>query len=42
MGRTDGYSVAVTQHAGVGYTITSDMDPESSASLVAVVDRDQQ
>lgn len=38
MGRTDGYSVAVTQHAGVGYMITSDMDPESSASLVAVVD----
>jgi len=42
MGRADGYSVAVTQHAGVGYMITSDMDPESSASLVAVVDRDQQ
>ncbi len=39
MGRTDGYSVAVTQHAGVGYTIASDMDPESSASLVAVVDQ---
>jgi anti-sigma factor RsiW len=39
MGQTDGYSVAVTQHAGVGYTIASDMDPESSASLVAVVDR---
>jgi anti-sigma factor RsiW len=38
MGRTDGYSVAVTQHGGVGYTIASDMDPESSASLVAVVD----
>ncbi len=42
MGRADGYSVAVTQHAGVGYMITSDMDPESSAKLVAVVDRDQQ
>lgn len=41
MGRTDGYSVAVTQHAGVGYTITSDMDPESSANLVAVVDQQQ-
>ncbi|MDB4938093.1 MAG: hypothetical protein JWP87_5065 [Labilithrix sp.] len=39
MGQTDGYSVAVTQHGGIGYTITSDMDPESSASLVAVVDR---
>jgi anti-sigma factor RsiW len=42
MGRADGYSVAVTQHAGVGYMMASDMDPESSASLVAVVDRDQQ
>ena len=42
MGQTDGYSVAVTQHGGVGYTIASDMDPESSADLVAVVDRDQQ
>ena len=39
MGRTDGYSVAVTQHAGVGYMMASDMDPESSASLVAVVDQ---
>ena len=38
-GRTDGYSVAVTQHAGVGYAMASDMDPESSASLMAVVDR---
>ena len=37
VGQTDGYSVAVTQHGGVGYTITSDMDPESSANLVAVV-----
>jgi anti-sigma factor RsiW len=39
MGQTDGYSVAVTQNGGVGYTITSDMDPESLANLVAVVDR---
>lgn len=38
-GRTDGYSIAVTQHAGVGYTMASDMDPESSASLMAIVDR---
>ncbi|MDB5221146.1 MAG: hypothetical protein JWO86_9073 [Myxococcaceae bacterium] len=38
-GRADGYSVAVTQHAGVGYMMASDMDPESSASLVAVVDQ---
>ena len=38
-GRADGYSIAVTQHAGVGYAMASDMDPESSASLMAVVDR---
>lgn len=38
-GRADGYSVAVTQHGGVGYALASDMDPESSASLIAVVDR---
>lgn len=38
-GRADGYSIAVTQHAGVGYAMASDMDPESSASLIAVVDR---
>ena len=37
-GRADGYSIAVTQHAGVGYAMASDMDPESSASLMAVVD----
>jgi hypothetical protein len=40
MGQPDGYSVAVTQHAGVGYAMASDMDPESSASLIAVVDRE--
>jgi anti-sigma factor RsiW len=39
-GRADGYSIAVTQHAGVGYAMASDMDPESSASLIAVVDRE--
>ena len=38
-GRADGYSVAVTQHAGVGYAMASDMDAESSASLMAIVDR---
>ena len=38
-GRADGYSIAVTQHAGVGYAMASDMDPESSASLMAIVDR---
>jgi len=39
VGQTDGYSVAITQHGGVGYTIASDLDPESSANLVAVVER---
>jgi anti-sigma factor RsiW len=38
-GRADGYSISVTQHGGVGYALASDMDPESSASLIAVVDR---
>lgn len=40
-GRTDGYSVAVAQHGGVGYAIASDLDPDSNANLVAVVDRDR-
>jgi hypothetical protein len=38
-GRADGYSISVTQHGGVGYAMASDMDPESSANLMAVVDR---
>lgn len=38
VGQTDGYSVAVTQHGGVGYTIASDLDPESSAKLVVAAD----
>ena len=42
VGQADGYTVAVTQHGGVGYTIASDMDTESSANLVAVVDRDRE
>jgi hypothetical protein len=37
MGKSEGYSVAITQHSGVGYTLASDLDPEQSASLVAVV-----
>lgn len=41
VGRTDGYSVAVAQHGGVGYAIASDLDPDSNANLVAVVDRDR-
>ncbi len=40
VGRTDGYSVAVTQHGGVGYALASDLDAESSANLVAAVERD--
>jgi len=38
VGQTDGYSVAVTQQGGIGYTIASDLDPESSAQLVAAAD----
>lgn len=33
VGRANGYSVAVTQHNGVGYAVTSDMDPEEMAAL---------
>lgn len=40
VGKIDGYSVAVAQHRGVGYAITSDLDPESSASLIAAADRE--
>lgn len=38
VGQANGYSVAVTEHGDVGYTIASDLDPEQSANLVAVVD----
>ena len=41
VGQTDGYSVAVTQHGGIGYAMASDLDPESSANLVSAVDREQ-
>lgn len=40
-GKTDGYSVAVREQGGVGYFMASDLDPESSANLVAVVDRER-
>lgn len=40
VGQTDGYSVAVTQRGGVGYAMASDLDPESSANLVAAVDHE--
>lgn len=38
VGRTGGYSVAVTQRAGVGYALATDLDPEGSAQLAALVD----
>jgi len=37
VGQTDGYSVAVTQREGVGYAMASDLDPDTSADLVAAV-----
>jgi anti-sigma factor RsiW len=40
VGETDGYSVAITQRGGVGYTMASDLDQESSAHFVAAVDRE--
>lgn len=33
VGRQNGYSVAVTQHNGVGYAFASDLDPEMTAEL---------
>jgi anti-sigma factor RsiW len=41
VGRTDGYSVAVTQHGGVGYAMASELDAESSVNLVSAVEREQ-
>ncbi|HEY8042464.1 MAG TPA: zf-HC2 domain-containing protein [Polyangiaceae bacterium] len=37
VGREKGYSVAAAQRAGVGYLVTSDLDPERSAQLAAMV-----
>jgi anti-sigma factor RsiW len=37
VGRERGYSVAATQRAGVGYLIASDLDPDQSAQLAAMV-----
>lgn len=39
VGRAQGYSIAVTQHRGVGYTVASDLDTDSSAQLVAAADQ---
>jgi anti-sigma factor RsiW len=38
VGHESGYSVAVLQHGDVGYALASDLDPESSARLVAAAD----
>ncbi len=38
VGRQQGYSVAVTQNAGVGYAMASDLDAEHSAQLAALAD----
>ena len=40
VGQANGYSVAVTQHRGVGYTIASDLDSDANTDLVATVDKD--
>jgi len=37
VGREKGYSVAATQRGGVGYLLASDLDPEKSAQLAAMV-----
>jgi hypothetical protein len=37
VGREKGYSVAATQHAGVGYLLATDLDPDRSAQLAAAV-----
>ena len=41
VGREKGYSVAVAQRAGVGYFVTSDLDPDKSAQLAAMVYEDR-
>lgn len=38
VGQANGYSVAVLQHGDVGYALASDLDPDSSAKLVAAAD----
>jgi hypothetical protein len=37
VGREKGYSVVVAQRAGVGYLVASDLDPDRSAQLAAMV-----
>ncbi|MBX3185992.1 MAG: zf-HC2 domain-containing protein [Labilithrix sp.] len=40
VGKTDGYTTAIAQHRGVGYASITDLDPESSASIIAAADHD--
>ena len=40
VGRQNGYSVAVTQNRGIGYTLASDLDEGPSAELAALADQD--
>ena len=40
VGRSSGYSVAVTQNGGVGYAVASDLDAEHSAQLAALANED--
>ena len=35
VGRTNGYSVAVTENEGVGYVLAGDVDPDRSVELVS-------
>jgi len=37
VGKQKGYSVAVTERGGVGYVLASDLDPDKSAQLAAMV-----
>jgi hypothetical protein len=37
VGREKGYSVAATQRAGVGYLLASDLGPDESAQIAAMV-----
>jgi anti-sigma factor RsiW len=37
VGQQKGYSVAVTERGGVGYVLASDLDPDKSAQLAAMV-----
>jgi anti-sigma factor RsiW len=37
VGQEKGYSVAVTERGGVGYVLASDLDPDKSAQLAAMV-----